>query len=143
MVWESWRYQKFPLLSLVKMAIHTLGETWLQNRSGTAEITIYVTGFCLPTASILIFGCGYSCGKLQPPLKWRLWLFKHLLSLPKWNSFCRTTVMQNQAGSGSLVLIESARDIYTYLERKTCSKLHCLKHQYSPQHLTSQIRKEI
>lgn len=50
--------------------------------------------------------------------------------------------MQNQAGSGSLVLTGSARDIYTYLERKTHSELHRLKQQHSPQHLTSQIRKK-
>lgn len=67
------------------MAIHTLGETWLLNGSGAAEITICVTAFCLPTAFILIFGDGYSCGKLQTPLKWRLWLFQYVLSLPKWN----------------------------------------------------------
>lgn len=91
----------------------------VRNRSGAAEITIYATSFCLPTASIFVFGCGCSCGKLQTPLKWRLWLFDYLLSLPKWNYFCRTAIMQNQAGSGSLVLTDSAQDTYAYLERKT------------------------
>lgn len=115
LVWGSCGYHKFPLLSLVKYS----NSYTVRNRSGAAEITIYATGFCLPTASIFVFGCGCSCGKLQTPLKWRLWLFEYLLSLPKWNYFCRTEIMQNQAGSGSLVLTDSAQDTYAYLERKT------------------------
>lgn len=42
------------------MAVATLGATCPLKGSGAAGSTIYGTGFCLPTVSILIFGYTYS-----------------------------------------------------------------------------------